>query len=172
MDKAARVRWSVLLFALSATIGAMVMPASESEAPPSPARRAHHATPDVRSPHRAGPELFEAEAETDPFVARVWSAPPEPVPAATAISTQVAPPIEAAPKPTAPPLPYRYVGRFSDDSGGFIYLADGDTAHAVRNGDVISGTHKIVLIEPRRIVFAHLPTGIEQDLPLPDPDQQ
>ena len=177
MDKAARLRWTVILLALAATIAAIVVPAGEMDdvvAPQATPRDTVRArAPAAVSLAAAGvnmmPQPFASEAETDPFEPRDWTPPPEPPPVQATPVAPAAPPVPEPPQ--APPLPYKFVGRFSDDGGGYVYLANGETAHAVRAGDVIAGTHKVISIQARQIIFEHLPTGIKQEFSLPDPDQ-
>lgn len=169
MDKAARIRWSLILVALAATVAAIVAPAEEVDDVVAPNTRPAAVTPIATSVAASMLQPFASEAEADPFAPRGWTAPLVEVslpPTAAVAAATAAPEV-----PQAPPLPYKFIGRFSDGAGGYVYLADGEVAHAVRTGDVVASTYKVVSIQPRQMVFEHLPTGTKQDFSLPDPDQ-
>lgn len=174
MLNAAQIRWTILICALAATVAAIVAPAGESlaDADAPPARTRTMARADAKAPAITMLQPFESEAETDPFALRGWTPPPvEEQKVAAPIQAPAAPASVVEQAPVAPPLPFRYMGRFSDDSGGYVYLAQGEQTHAVRVGDVILGMHKVISVSSNKIRFEYLPTGSQQELQLPDPEQ-
>lgn len=111
------------------------------------------------------PELVSADRmqldtlDRNPFDAKTWYVPPPPPPPVVA-----AQPVEP-PKPTAPPLPFTYVGQMEEESGhAVIYLAQGSRPLAIRAGDNIDGTYRLDSIDDIAIQFTYLPLDIKQSL--------
>lgn len=97
-----------------------------------------------------------ADTDADPFRSKSWYvAPPPPPPA---------PP----PKPTAPPLPFQYVGKFDAADGGnlVVYLAKGNESFAVKPGDKFANDYRFEGIEHGQIVVMYLPMSLKQRLPM------
>jgi hypothetical protein len=89
------------------------------------------------------------------FVAKSWYVPPPPVNA------------QAPATPTAPPLPFAYMGKLQEDSGRLIiYLAKGEQTYSVSRGDVIDDTYRIDAIENGQVVMTYLPLTVKQTLPI------
>jgi hypothetical protein len=113
--------------------------------------------------------VFEEEASADPFEKRGWAEPPPlppPVAPPAPVERTVAPVVVEPVGP--PPLPYRYVGSFSDDGGAVIYLARGEVAVVARVGETLDGAYKVGALQARGIEFEHLSTGTKQTLPIPE----
>lgn len=94
----------------------------------------------------------------EPLMApRGWQPPAPPPPAAV-----------AAPPPTAPPLPYRYLGRLEGGEGGTtVFLAEGASPQArplaVRAGDRIS-QYQVEEVSARGMTLIYLPLNQKQQL--------
>jgi hypothetical protein len=94
----------------------------------------------------------------EPLMApRGWQPPAPPPPAAV-----------AAPPPTAPPLPYRYLGRLEGGEGGTtVFLAEGASPQArplaVRAGDRIS-QYQVDEVSARGMTLTYLPLNQKQQL--------
>lgn len=89
------------------------------------------------------------------FVAKSWYVPPPPVN------------VQAPATPTAPPLPFAYMGKFQEESGRLIiYLAKGEQTYSVSPGDVIDDTYRIDGIESGQLVMTYLPLTVKQTLPI------
>jgi hypothetical protein len=172
VDKAARIRWTVLLTALAATIVATFYPLEQPPtrvAKPAPvAARASILAPQVGTPAARGvwdPLL------SDPFAPRRWDAPPVVVAAPVAPPAPPPPPEPALVAPTGPPaLPFQFVGQMSDVGDGkdrVVYLSHGEQALVARVGEVLEGSYQVLDITPLQIEFEHLPTGQKQALALP-----
>lgn len=172
MDSSQRRRWAVLLTALVLTLAAIYFGPAPAEMVEVSARRTPSATA-APAAHAQAPEftpVFEEEAAADPFEKRGWAEPPPPEPAPVAapapVERTVAPVVV---EPAGPaPLPYRYVGSFSDDGGTVIYLARGDVAVVARAGETLDGMYKVGALQARGIEFEHLSTGTKQTLPIPE----
>jgi len=171
VDSSARRRWAVLLTALALTVAAIFFSPAPAEVVEVSARRvpvaAEHPAAEASSTDIA--PVFEEEASADPFEKRGWAEPPPapaPVVVAAPVERTVAPVVAEPPGP--PPLPYRYVGSFSDEGGSVIYLARGDVALVARVGEILDGTYKIAAQHARSVEFEHISTGTKQSLPIPE----
>lgn len=168
MDKAARIRWSILLTALVATLAAMFYPVDAPQGAPVPVARvqapkpaATAQTPPVLAIHGQWEPLLE-----DPFAPRRWDAPaPAPVPVAVVAAPAVAEVVVAPPGP--PPLPFQFVGQMNDSTDQVVYLARGEQALLARTGETLEETYKVLAITPLQIEFEHIPTGQKQALVFP-----
>lgn len=97
-----------------------------------------------------------SEPEQDPFAGKSWYVPPPPPPP---------PKVQEVPRPTAPPLPFRYMGRMQEEGGqAVVYLTQGRRAYSVSMGDTIDGTYRLESISPSQIVLTYLPLDTRQTL--------
>lgn len=97
-----------------------------------------------------GPDLF-AEMSFAPKIEPKKEVPPPP------------------PAPTAPPLPFRYLGALFEDGGATVFLGDGQRTHVVRAGDTIDGRYRIDAITPKKVTFVFLPLDQRQELVIGKP---
>ena len=77
------------------------------------------------------------------------------------------PPPQAPPPPvapTAPPLPFVFMGRMTDAERLTVFLVKDNRVYMVSEGDVIDGTYKLEKIEPRQVTFLYLPLDVTQTL--------
>lgn len=100
-------------------------------------------------------ELAKTEAVPLPadnvlFAARSW-APPPPTPAAPE-------------KPSAPPLPFSYLGKEFDGSQWRVFLARQNAVLIVKANDVIEDTYRIERISPPIMTVLYLPLNESQQL--------
>jgi hypothetical protein len=104
-----------------------------------------------------------APQTSDAFGAKDWNPPPRKLTPkeAAAQRAQAEPP---PPPPQAPPLPFTYVGSLGDEDQMIVFLAQQDTNHAVKKGDVINGTYRVDDLEPGRVVLTYLPLDQRQTL--------
>ncbi|OWJ97546.1 secretion system X translation initiation factor [Pseudomonas sp. A46] len=116
---------------------------------------------DAPSPAAAGESLEAPPAlvpAADLFASQSWFvAPPPPPP----VADQAPPP---APKPTAPPLPFRFIGRMDDRLQQQVFLLRGEEVLVVREGDLIGDTYQVRRIEPERMTLVYLPLDKAQTL--------
>lgn len=89
------------------------------------------------------------------FVSHSWYVAPPPPP----------PQVLAPPVPTAPPLPYSYLGRYghTGDKTVFFIVKD-DRVYDVHVGDVLEKTYSIDGVENGQLQMTYLPLGIRQSL--------
>lgn len=82
---------------------------------------------------------------------------------APAITVAAPPPMPVA--PSAPPLPFRYMGkvRYGDQQWRY-FLVNGSRVHTVKDGDIIDGTYKIEGMTDNRLEITYLPLSLKQSL--------
>ncbi|WP_085718850.1 hypothetical protein [Pseudomonas sp. B28(2017)] len=96
----------------------------------------------------------------DLFAARSWKAAPAP-------GTVTEQPVIDTPvvqTPTAPPLPFQFVGRLDDRSDLQVFLQNGEKIYVVRKGDVIDETWRIERISDEELNLVYLPLHLAQTL--------
>lgn len=93
----------------------------------------------------------------DLFARLSWSPPPPPV------TAQPMPPVVA---PTAPALPFTFIGKKLDDGVWEVYLAQGEKSYVLREGSLIDSTYRIEKIAPPNLSLTYLPLGQTQNLPI------
>jgi len=82
------------------------------------------------------------------FARQDWTPPPPPP------SNEPPPP---PPAPTAPPLPYTFIGKSLQDGEWEVYLARGDRTYLVRDKTTIDGTYRVDAIRPPVLTLTYLP---------------
>jgi len=82
------------------------------------------------------------------FARQDWTPPPPPP------SNEPPPP---APAPTAPPLPFTYIGKSLQDGVWEVYLARGERTWSVRDQTTIDGTYRVDAIRPPVLTLTYLP---------------
>lgn len=118
---------------------------------------------DASPPRLAGTALRDAagpgadiEVRADPFHAP--AAPPPP-------PASLAPPPPPAP-PQAPPLPFAYLGRWTEDGGTTVFLMRGEHTVAVRGPGPLDASYRVEAIDEQQMVLTYLPLNQRQSLPL------
>lgn len=95
-------------------------------------------------PAGVGPENRFTALGPDLFPVQTWRPPPRPV---------VLPP---PPPPQAPPVPYKYLGRWQEDGAEVIFLAEGNQTRAARRGDRL-GQWRVEDIRGDTMTLLYLP---------------
>lgn len=107
----------------------------------------------------------QSDKVSDVFNQTSWYVPPPPTnepPAETRQVPVTPPPVQA---PTAPPLPFTYLGRYGDTGARTVVLAMGEKVYTVKVGDVIDKTYRIEKYTFGRVNMTYLPLNILQSLP-------
>ena len=99
-----------------------------------------------------GKRLWETENSLDLFPAKV-----KPLPAPSVVQTQLPPP-----KPTAPPLPFAYVGKLIEDGKPMVFVSKQQKNFMLKGSEVIEGTYRVDRVESGQVVFTYLPLAAEQ----------
>jgi hypothetical protein len=147
-------------------------PATES-ATPQRTRPAAEAATTQRAPALDLQKLQRAPAldpDGDPFGPRSFRPAPPKIKApsaaeAAALAAAQPPP----PPPMAPPLPFVYMGRLSEEKNTTVFLVMGERNLVVKPGDVIDNTYKIEEVGDAAVVLTYLPMNQRQTLPIATP---
>lgn len=99
------------------------------------------------------------DSQGDAFINLSWV---PPAPPAVTVPPQVLP----TPAPTAPPLPFTFVGLLEKGADHpMAFVAKGDVLLVVAAGDTIDGnTYRVETLGAQQIVVTYLPMGIQQTL--------
>lgn len=76
-------------------------------------------------------------------------------------SWYVAPP---PPAPSAPPLPFSYLGKYSDGNEVVVFVSSGEQNFVVHQGDIVNGNYRIDEIAPPTMTITYLPLNQKQTL--------
>jgi Tfp pilus assembly protein PilP len=68
---------------------------------------------------------------------------------------------------TAPPLPFRYVGRLSQNGKVEVLLMQGDKLYSISAGQKIGDDYVVERIGDSSIAFRYLPLKLRQNLDIP-----
>jgi hypothetical protein len=104
---------------------------------------------------KAGP------GENDIFAARSWRPAPPPIP------VKAIEPPSTPPAPTAPPLPFKYIGNMQNGKTQVVFVAKNDQDYSVRIGDTIDNTYRLDEMSANMITFTYLPLNEKQTLAVP-----
>lgn len=94
-------------------------------------------------------------AGRDLFVAHSWAPVVKPV-------------VPAPVAPTAPPLPYTYLGKKLENGEWEIYLARGERTLIARQGARLDADYQVDGVAPPVLTLTYLPLGLTQTLPIGD----
>ncbi|HKA42620.1 MAG TPA: hypothetical protein VKF40_11570 [Burkholderiales bacterium] len=162
-----RTRQLLLAAAAGVTVAAAIYVSSapKADAPqraePAPKAQVTPPAPQAGQPEAEQPreQLVTREAPPDikdAFASRSWQPPPA-----------AAPPPPPPPPPQAPPLPYRYMGRLTEDGQTTVYLMRGDAAVVARAGETLDGSYRLERIADEAVEFTYLPLKQRQTLQVP-----
>lgn len=87
-------------------------------------------------------QMAAGETRIDPFRNKNW---------------YVAPPPPPAPRPTAPPLPFKYLGKLNEDGEIRVFLSHQGKHIIARVGDVINGSYSVEEISGGRMTLLYQP---------------
>lgn len=165
MDRASRLRWSVLISALGATVAAIFWPEPDvnmMQPPRIPSQPKFAGIPPSATVLSHQPDWIYSEE--NPFAPREWIAPPPPPAQSDArVVTAVEVPVAKPP----PQLPFKFLGQMADGAERIVYLGLGEQVLLARNGDVLDGVYKVVALTPTHIEFELTDSGAHLALPLP-----
>lgn len=160
MPPEARKRWTILGGLLVLTLGTSLwLNMSDSDGTSVVAV----AKPERRSPARqsGAPEALALDAlrrqppaakPEDAFPAKSWYVPPPP--------PKALPP----PAPTAPSLPFAYMGRMVEEGKTTVFLTRQDRNYAAKVGDTLDGTYRVDGIDAGSVTLTYLPLNMQQTL--------
>ncbi|WP_410481911.1 hypothetical protein ACJ70E_11600 [Pseudomonas plecoglossicida] len=101
------------------------------------------------------------QASRDLFPTQQWTK-------AKALATVTEQPVVAAPvvaaAPTAPALPFQFIGRMGERDDLQIFLQSGEKLYVVRQGDVIDDTYRLDRVSASELSLVYLPLHQSQTL--------
>ncbi|MNH16221.1 hypothetical protein D3C81_801940 [compost metagenome] len=107
------------------------------------------------------PALKPEQASKDLFPRQQWRK-PQALATVTEQPVAVAPVVVAA--PTAPALPFQFVGRLGDRDDLQVFLQSGEKLYVVRQGDVIDNTYRLDRVSANELDLVYLPLHQSQTL--------
>lgn len=122
------------------------------------ARGSAQSAPPARSFSSLAHRVAEQTSAGSLFAVHSWYVPPPPPP--PVVETPVAPP-----KPTAPPLPYQFIGSYTPDGQPTVFfLSNGDRVYDVHVGDTLDNTYSIDSFGNGQLTLTFKPLNIQQQL--------
>jgi hypothetical protein len=89
-----------------------------------------------------------------------YVAPPAPPP----VTVVAQPP----PVPTAPPLPFAFMGSYRADGAATYFLTAGDRVYDVKIGDTLDNTYSVDGVRSGQLLLTYIPLKIQQSLAVGD----
>ena len=170
-----RSHWALIVIATIVLVGTAPDEDADVTANPAPSRKARSpdsaaisATPDSQTSLESGRVELERLAKlekqrrerlkaSDAFNTTSWYVPPPP-------PKYVAPPPPPVIVPTAPPLPFTYLGRYGDAPARVVILCRGDRVYTVAVGEVIDNLYRVEQASGGKVDLTFLPLNIRQSL--------
>lgn len=123
------------------------------------AKPGHEMVAMLAPPDRAD---VKTDAAGNPFRSSNWAPPPPPPPKPVAL-----PPPPPPPAPTAPPVPYRFVGKLeARNAAPRAFLAKGEALVIVSAGDTLDNLYKVESLGQTEVVLTYLPLNQRQTIPM------
>lgn len=146
--------------AASATTHAVVpAPVPASHAGAANAKPTIAATPRARLISLRAP--LSVESTNNPFAASSWLPPPPPV------EVPVVPEVRA-PAPTAPPVPFTYLGELDAKAAKpQVFLSNGERLLIVSPGEVVDDQYRVESVSESDVVLTYLPLNQTQSVSIP-----
>lgn len=116
-------------------------------------------SPVINATLRLSDRIVKDTAAASLFSPHSWFvAPPPPPPP---------PPVAAAPPPapTAPPLPFVFMGSYKTQGAGSTYfLTAGDRVYDVKVGDTVDNTYSVDGVKSGQLLLTYMPLKIQQSI--------
>ncbi|MDE1164590.1 MAG: hypothetical protein PW845_04220 [Pseudomonas sp.] len=96
----------------------------------------------------------------DLFAAKSW----KPLATLATVTEQPVNPTTVVQAPSAPPMPFQFIGRLDDRRDLQVFLQNGEKIYVVRKGDVIDDTWRIETISDKELRLVYLPLHLAQTL--------
>ncbi|NQZ53775.1 MAG: hypothetical protein HRT93_05920 [Piscirickettsiaceae bacterium] len=69
-----------------------------------------------------------------------------------------------AKRPTAPPLPFKYIGKLIENDVIKVFLLQGEALHIVSEGDIVDKHYQLKDIDGEQLRWLYLPLNITQNM--------
>ena len=96
------------------------------------------------------------------FRQQIWTPPTQPKPVAKQVLAVA--PLDTQPAPQAPPLPFRYFGRYVEGNQTTVFVAHNDQNHALKLGENFAINYKLEEIKDNSLIFTYLPLNQKQNM--------
>ena len=170
LGRRTKVLAATLVVAAGLAVGSVMFHAEESASVPARAHSKAASSPAVariatKAPHKERLPVRAADSSHAAalFAVHSWYVPPPPPPTPSvppASAASLAPPI-----PTAPPLPFQYMGSYTPHGETPVFfLTRGDRVYDVRVGDTLDGTYSIDSFNGTQLLLTYKPLNIQQQL--------
>jgi len=132
-----------------------------------PSRAIHPAQAGRKSPvmnASFGPSdrIVKDTAAASLFSPQSWYVAPPPPPPAPVV-------YQPPPAPTAPPLPFAFMGSYRTQGGGAVYyLTAGDRVYDVKVGDTLDNTYSVDGVKSGQLLLTYMPLKIQQSIAVGD----
>jgi hypothetical protein len=132
-----------------------------------PSRAIHPAQAGRKSPvmnASFGPSdrVVKDTAAASLFSPHSWYVAPPPPPPAPVV-------YQPPPAPTAPPLPFAFMGSYRTQGGGAVYyLTAGDRVYDVKVGDTLDNTYSVDGVKSGQLLLTYMPLKIQQSIAVGD----
>ena len=142
-------------------------PGATAPSTAAPSRAIHPAQAGRKSPvmnASFGPSdrIVKDTAAASLFSAHSWYVAPPPPPPAPVV-------YQPPPAPTAPPLPFAFMGSYRTQGGGAVYyLTAGDRVYDVKVGDTLDNTYSVDGVKSGQLLLTYMPLKIQQSLAVGD----
>ena len=138
-------------------------PAAPASGTIRPAAAAGHRSPVMSASLVKSERVVKDSAAESLFSPHSWYVVPPPPPPAPVV-------YQPPPAPTAPPLPFAFMGSYrSQDGGGAIYyLTAGDKVYDVKVGDTLNNTYSVDGVKSGQLLLTYMPLKIQQSLAVGD----
>ncbi|MCX7081586.1 MAG: hypothetical protein NTV76_20045 [Pseudomonas sp.] len=100
----------------------------------------------------------------DLFAAKSWTPAPIQATVTDEAAAAAALALQTKVEPSAPPLPFQFIGRMDDRRDLQVFLQNGEKLYVVRLGDVIDDTYRIERISATELSLVYLPLQLSQTL--------
>ena len=132
-----------------------------------PARHHGESRPQLQAPTRAmlKDRVSEGTGAATLFASHSWYRPPPPPPAAPPQPRLSAEQLAALNKPTAPPLPYAFMGSYRPaGQPPVFFLTRADRVYDVHLGDIIDSIYSVDAFDGKQLLMTYKPLNIQQQL--------
>lgn len=157
-----RQRWLILGSVLLGTVAAAFFVEDD---PDVSAESRRPARSDYRIRPKAAESLTQSPAIAEPApTAEFGEEAPDTLDPFRSMSWYVAPPPPPPPRPTAPPLPFQYLGQLIEEDSTRIFVNHLGRHLILKAGDVVAGTYAVEEVDSGKVVFLYLPLKERQVL--------
>ena len=132
-----------------------------------PSRAIHPAQTGRKSPvmnasFAPSDRIVKDTAAASLFSPQSWYVAPPPPPPAPVV-------YQPPPAPTAPPLPFAFMGSYRAQGGGAVYyLTAGDRVYDVKVGDTLDNTYSVDGVKSGQLLLTYMPLKIQQSIAVGD----